>query len=115
MADNISSPTPFVVTIPDEEVQRMMRLVADTRLPESPPIPGASWDYGVDLDWLKMLRDTWIKDFNWRDVERDMNYYDQFTVTVESVNVHFIHQKSDRPDAVPVILLHGWPGESPST
>ena len=90
----------------------MLRRIADTRLPESPPIPGASWDYGIDLDWLKMLKNEWLEGFSWKDVEREMNFYSHFTAAIESVTVHFIHQKSDRPDAVPIILLHGWPGAS---
>lgn len=111
MSDDFSSPRPFTVSIPDEDVQRMARLVADTRLPTTPPIPGASWDYGVDLAWLTQLRQTWIDDFEWKDVEREMNTYSQFTVLIESVNVHFVHVKSACADATPIILIHGWPGK----
>ena len=93
----------------------MYRLVRDTRLPDEPPLPGASWDYGVDLDWLKKHRDAWADEFDWRAVEREMNAFDHYTVVIESVSVHFVHQRSPRPDATPILLLHGWPGESPST
>ena len=110
MSDDFFSPKPFTVSIPDEDVQRMARLVRDTRLPASPPIPGASWDYGVDLAWLTQLRQAWIDDFDWKDVEREMNTYSQFTVLIESVTVHFVHVKSAREDATPILLLHGWPG-----
>ena len=110
LANDIAEPRPFQVNIPDEEVARMKRILADTRLPDQPPVPGASWDYGVDLDWLKGMRDTWLNDFDWKAVEREMNSFSQFTVAIESLTLHFVHQKSSRPDAIPIILFHGWPG-----
>lgn len=88
----------------------MRRIIAETRLPDSAPLSGASWEYGVDLEWLKGMRDAWLNDFDWKSVEKEINSLPQFTVTIESVVVHFVHQKSSRPDAVPLILLHGWPG-----
>ena len=91
----------------------MRRLIADTRLPEVSPIPGASWDYGVDLEWMKGLRDAWLNDFDWKEVEQEMNAFNHYTVVIESVTVHFMHHKSPRPDATPIILLHGWPGTCP--
>ena len=106
-----SAPRPFQVNIPSEEVERMRRVIAETRLPDSPPLPGASWDYGVDLEWLRNMRDAWLNDFDWKSVERKINALPQFTVLIESVAVHFVHQTSTRADAVPLILLHGWPGE----
>lgn len=90
----------------------MKRLIADTRLPDGPPVPGASWDYGIDLDWLKGLRDAWLNDFDWKEVEGEINAFDHYTVVIESVTVHFIHHRSQRPDAIPIILMHGWPGTS---
>lgn len=88
----------------------MRRLVEDTRLPETPPIPGATWNYGVDLEWLRGLRDEWLNNFSWKEIEEEMNRFQHFKALIESVDVHFIHQTSERPDAIPLILLHGWPG-----
>ena len=90
----------------------MRRIIADTRLPDRPPVPGASWDYGADLDWLKGMRDAWLNKFDWKTVEKEMNSFPQFTVDIESLTLHFVHQKSSRQDAIPIILLHGWPGGS---
>lgn len=89
----------------------MRRLISDTRLPDSSPVGGASWDYGVDLEWLKTMRNAWLNDFDWKLVEKEMNSIPQFTAVIESVSVHFMHQKSSRADAVPILFLHGWPGE----
>lgn len=110
MASTFAAPSPFRVDIPDDEVERMKRLIRDTRLPEPPPLPGASWDYGVDLDWLKNMREAWLNDFDWKTVEAEMNTFDHYTVPIESITLHFIHQKSPRDDAIPILLLHGWPG-----
>lgn len=88
----------------------MKRLIADTRLPDSPPVDGMTWDYGVDLQWLKSLRDKWLFDFDWTVVEEKMNAFPHFTATIEGVNMHFMHQMSSRPDAIPLLMLHGWPG-----
>ena len=62
---DVAAPVLFTVNMPAEKVERMKRLVADTRLPDRPPVPGASWDYGVDLDWLKLLRNSlrWLPDY----------------------------------------------------
>lgn len=106
-----TAPQPFKVNIPAEDVDRMKRLIADTRLPDKPHAPGASWDYGVDLDWLKEMRHKWLHDFDWKAVEDEMNAFQHYTVAIESATLHFIHQKSSRSDAIPLIMLHGWPGK----
>ncbi|KAI0082847.1 alpha/beta-hydrolase [Panus rudis PR-1116 ss-1] len=88
----------------------MIQLVADTRLPDEPIMPGVSWDYGTDLHWLKIMKEKWVKDFDWKTVEARMNAFSHFRVPIEGINLHFIHQRSTRADAVPLILTHGWPG-----
>ena len=105
-----STPCPFRVEFPQEEVERMRRLLKDTRLPAAPPIPGAGWDYGVDLDWLKSMRDAWLDEYDWRAVERRMNALNHFKVTIEGIDLHYLHHKSEREDAIPILLTHGWPG-----
>ena len=104
-----SSPQSFKIDIPLEEVERMKQLIAHARLPDAPPIPGASWEYGVDLQWLREMKNAWLNEFDWKDVEREMNAFDHYTVHIESVKLHFIHQRSARADAIPLILFNGWP------
>ena len=110
-SSDIATPVPFTANVPVEEIERMKRLIADTRLPDRPPVDGASWDYGVDLDWLRSLREKWLIEFDWKAVEERMNAFSQFTVPIEGVTLHFIHERSSRPDAIPLIMFHGWPGE----
>jgi len=106
----LSSPRLFRVEFAQEEVERMRRLLVDTRLPTTPQIPGATWDYGVDLDWLKSMRDAWLSEYDWCAVERRMNVFNHFKVTIEGIELHYLHHKSERDGAIPIILTHGWPG-----
>jgi hypothetical protein len=108
----MDSPRPFRIDIPAEDVERMKRLISDTRLPERPFTNGVSWNYGADLDWLKGLRTTWLDSFDWKRVEAEMNEFTHFKVTIEGVDLHYLYQRSDRADATPLIMLHGWPGSS---
>ena len=110
MSVDPSEPVSFEIHIQDEEVARMMRLIRDTRLPDQPFVRDVSWDYGVDLTWLKEMKEKWLNEFDWREVEKQMNEWDHFMVRIEGVKLHYIHVKSAREDAVPILLSHGWPG-----
>jgi len=58
-----SAPRPFRVEFA-QEVERMRRLLTETRLPAAPQIPGATWDYGVDLNWLKSMHNAWLNEYD---------------------------------------------------
>ncbi|GKT47559.1 putative epoxide hydrolase [Colletotrichum spaethianum] len=94
-------------------VPRMLDLVRDTRLPEKPQYPGVGSNWGIDLDVLKSLQKQWLEKFDWKKEEKSMNSvfsFKHFTADIEGLNIHFIHEKSKNPDAIPLILNHGWPG-----
>lgn len=88
----------------------MRQLIELSRLPEKDLLPGASWDYGVDLTWLKGMKKDWLESFDWRDVEEELNQWPHFHVDIEGVAIHYIYEKSEDPNAIPLILTHGWPG-----
>lgn len=69
----LSTPVPFVFHIPDSRVERMKRQVQDFELPATPAVPGASWEYGVDLEWLTKIQDHWVNKFDWRAAEAKLN------------------------------------------
>jgi microsomal epoxide hydrolase len=69
-----------------------------------------SWEYGTDLEYLKELLDYWRTEFNWRTQEEMLNQFSQFKTTIENIDVHFIHQRSSHENAIPLLLVHGWPG-----
>ncbi|HEX5202404.1 epoxide hydrolase family protein [Paractinoplanes rhizophilus] len=81
--------------------------LARTRWPDE--LPGAGWDYGIPLDRVRQLADSWRK-LDWRAHEARLNAYPQFTTTIDGENIWFLHIRSASPDAIPLILTHGWPG-----
>lgn len=111
MSSDPSLPKPFKINIPEEEIARMRQLIASTRLPSKPFLPDVEWDYGIDLEWMKKMKEMWLEEFEWKEVEERMNRLRMFKVVVEGVELHFVNERSEREDAVPILLVHGWPGE----
>lgn len=108
MAD--SAIYPFKVDIPREEVERLYRKVKDTRLPPKEIVPDAGNKYGPTYTWAKDLLEAWQNDFDWYPIQDEINAVPQFKTKVEDVNIHFVHVRSERADAIPLIMVHGWPG-----
>jgi microsomal epoxide hydrolase len=73
-------------------------------------IEGSGWEYGTDLDYLRELCHYWATDFDWYAVEDRFNAFDQVVTHVDGQRLHAFHQRSPRPDATPLLLVHGWPG-----
>ena len=101
-------PTPFTIDIPQDDLDDLRDRLARTRFPEQ--IPGAEWDYGTELGYERALVDYWRDTYDWRAAEARLNAFDHFTATVMGQHVHFIHQRSPEPDALPLVITHGWPG-----
>ncbi|KAJ6593146.1 Alpha/Beta hydrolase protein [Mycena capillaripes] len=92
------------------EIPRLKSLVANSRLPAKALYPdGGSGERGIELDVLQELRTDWLTKFDWEAQQAELNIFKQFTAVIEGLTVHFVHEKSADPDAIPVILLHGWP------
>jgi microsomal epoxide hydrolase len=79
-----------------------------TRWPDA--LNNVGWQYGTDPAYLRTLVDYWQRGYDWRAQERRLNQFDQFTTTVDGLKIHFIHQRSKEPGAMPLVLTHGWPG-----
>jgi len=99
---------PFKISVSDAQVADLRRRLADTRWPDQ--IPGSGWDYGCDLAWLQDLAAYWADGFDWRSQEDRLNSLDHFTTLIDGQNIHFIHQRSPHPEALPLLISHGWPG-----
>ncbi|MCH7992542.1 MAG: epoxide hydrolase [Gemmatimonadetes bacterium] len=99
---------PFTINVADEVLTDLRDRLARTRLPDQ--IPGTSWDYGANREYMEELLAYWQDDFDWRAQERRLNEFDHFKTTIDGLDVHFIHQRSASEDAVPLLLTHGWPG-----
>jgi microsomal epoxide hydrolase len=100
--------TPFTIQVPEPVLADLKQRLARTRFPDE--IPGAGWDYGTDLTYLKSLVTYWANTFDWREQERRLNQLPQFTTTIDGLAIHFVHQRSKNPNALPLVITHGWPG-----
>jgi pimeloyl-ACP methyl ester carboxylesterase len=99
---------PFRLAIPQAALDDLHDRLARTRWPA--PLPGTDWSRGVPLDYLRELAEYWRTGYDWREHEAQLNEFPQFTTTIDGANVHFLHVRSAEPDALPLIMTHGWPG-----
>jgi pimeloyl-ACP methyl ester carboxylesterase len=99
---------PFRVDVPGEEIADLQRRIAATRWPSQELVADRS--QGVQLATIQELARYWATDYDWRKCEAKLNALPQFTTEIDGVDIHFIHVKSPHPDAMPLIITHGWPG-----
>ena len=110
---------PFRVEVPpadlDDLTSRLRRTRWANELPPEPepptragPVP-PGWEYGVPVAYVRRLVDHWLDSYDWRSWEARLNAHPQFVTTVEGQSVHFLHVRSSAPQALPLILTHGWP------
>src|SRR5262249_18696765 len=73
-------------------------------------LPGVGWTRGVPLDYLKDLAEYWRTQYDWRAREAELNQYPHFTTEIDGQRIHFLHVRSARPDAKPLLITSGSPG-----
>ena len=95
---------PFRVLVPESDVDDLKRRLAATRWPDD--LPG----YGIPLSQVRELAEYWGSGYDWRKQEARLNELPQFTTSIDGQNVHFVHLRSRRSDAMPLLIVHGWPG-----
>ena len=98
---------PFRINIPAADLEDLEDRLSRTRWPRQSPEPG--WSRGVPLDYLQDLARYWATGFDWRSQEAELNELPQFSTTIGGRSIHFLHVRSPEPDALPLILTHGWP------
>jgi epoxide hydrolase len=99
---------PFRSAVPESQLDDLRERLARTRWPDE--LPGVGWSYGVSLPYLRDLVDHWRTAYDWRAAEAALNDLGQFTTEIDGQRVHFLHVRSARADALPLIITHGWPG-----
>jgi pimeloyl-ACP methyl ester carboxylesterase len=99
---------PFRVDLPEEDLDDLRRRLALTRLPSKELVTDRS--QGVQLATLQALARYWANDYDLRRVEARLNALPQFMTTIDGVDIHFLHVRSPHPDALPLLITHGWPG-----
>src|SRR6188474_3025138 len=106
--NNDTAIRPFRVNIPEKQLAELRRRIAAARWPSKELVEDRS--QGVQLATLKALAHYWATDYDWRKAEAKLNSYPQFVTKIDGVDIHFIHVKSKHPNALPMIITHGWPG-----
>jgi pimeloyl-ACP methyl ester carboxylesterase len=104
---SMPTPTPFRISIPDTQLSDLKLRLQHTRWPDAPA--DAGWAMGTNLAYLKKLTDYWANGYDWRKAEAGINALPNFKVSVDGLDIHFVHQPSKKPNATPLLLLHGWP------
>jgi pimeloyl-ACP methyl ester carboxylesterase len=98
---------PFCIDLSQADLDDLKDRIARTRWPQE--LPGVGWSRGVALDYLKELAEYWADGFDWREQEEKLKEFPQFITTIDGQDIHFLHVCSPEPDALPLILTHGWP------
>ncbi|MBM7491870.1 pimeloyl-ACP methyl ester carboxylesterase [Micromonospora luteifusca] len=99
---------PFRVEIPQIALDDLAARLGRTSWPAE--LPGTGDTYGMSTDRVRALVDRWRDGFDWRAVEAQLNAHPQFVTEIDGEQIHFLHVRSSRPDATPLVLTHGWPG-----
>jgi len=99
---------PFKIHVPEEVLSDLRERLMRTRFPSE--IPGSGWDYGTNLAYLKQLVEYWRDRYEWRKHESELNRLTHFKVSIDGLDLHFIHEPGRGPNPMPLLLSHGWPG-----
>ncbi|KAI0643068.1 alpha/beta-hydrolase [Trametes meyenii] len=107
------SEQPFTLSIPQSHLDLLKKKLELVRFPDE--LDDAGWSYGVPLSHMQRLVTHWKDRFDWRAAEADINLLSMFTrnVTVDTfgtLNIHYVHQRSEVSNAIPLLFVHGWPG-----
>jgi pimeloyl-ACP methyl ester carboxylesterase len=110
---------PFRIDIPQADLDDLQRRLERTRWANELPLPteGAvqtgpvppGWEYGVPVGYVRRLVEAWRTTYDWRAWEERLNEYPQFVTEIDGQQIHFLHVRSADPNAIPLLLTHGWP------
>ena len=104
----VGSVEPFRIHVADAVLDDLRGRLARARLPDQ--IEGTGWDYGIPTDYLRVLLEYWRDEYDWRAQEARLNELEHFRTGIDGQSIHFIHARSPHADALPLLLVHGWPG-----
>ncbi|HEU4507684.1 MAG TPA: epoxide hydrolase [Pyrinomonadaceae bacterium] len=107
-ADEDHTIRPFTIKVPEEALVDLRRRLAMTRWPDQETVTDRS--QGMQLANLQQIIRYWETNYDWRKAEAKLNALPQFITTIDGIDIHFIHVRSRQPNALPLIMTHGWPG-----
>ncbi len=99
---------PYRINVPEAALVDLRRRIMATRWPERETVSDQT--QGVQLAKLQKLVRYWGTDYNWRKAEAKLNALPQFVTEIDGLDIHFIHVRSRHPNAMPLLMTHGWPG-----
>lgn len=99
---------PFTLAIPQAQIDDLNARIDQTRWPDRETV--ADWSQGTPLAVLKDVLAYWRDGYDWRRCEARLNGLGQFVTEIDGLDIHFLHVRSSRADALPLIMTHGWPG-----
>jgi hypothetical protein len=99
---------PFRVAVPDAELDELRRRLRATRWPDREVV--ADWSQGIPLAYVQEVCRYWAEKYDWRAREARLNGFPQFRTEIDGLGIHFLHVRSPNPDALPLVITHGWPG-----
>jgi pimeloyl-ACP methyl ester carboxylesterase len=99
---------PFRIAVPQRDIDDLHRRVRHTRWPDH--VPSSGWTYGAELATMRALAEYWADGYDWRRHEAALNEIPQLTATVDGQRIHVLHARSKDPNALPLVITHGWPG-----
>lgn len=103
----------FRIDVADADLADLADRLRRTRWPERECVgsnDARDWSQGIPLDYTRELAAYWAQEYDWRSREARLNKFDQYVTEIDGLDIHFIHQRSARADALPLVISHGWPG-----
>ncbi len=98
----------FHIRVDDSTLEDLGLRLSMTRFPEQ--IDGAGWEYGTPIAYVRELVTYWRDEYDWRAQEARLNELDHFRTRIDGQQIHFVHARSPHADALPLLIVHGWPG-----
>ena len=99
---------PFRIEIPQADLDDLVDRLSRTRWPEAEPVD--DWSQRMPLGYLRELCGYWADGYDWRAREALLNTFPQYRTEIDGLGIHFVHARSPHPDAMPLVITHGWPG-----
>jgi pimeloyl-ACP methyl ester carboxylesterase len=101
-------PTSFEIHASDEQLEDLRRRLRATRWPDAETVD--DWSQGIPLDYVKEVCAYWAEKYDWREREAKLNQFAQYRMPAGGLGIHFVHVRSPEPNAIPLVMTHGWPG-----
>lgn len=105
-----TNPQPTRVAIPEQDLADLQTRLRSARWPVE--VDPGQWTRGVPQDYMRRIVDYWANSFDWRAIEAQLNQYEQVNFEHDGQVLHAFHVRSTRANAVPLVLIHGWPSSA---